>query len=98
MGNQGDLRILHCICCVVLLPVNQYLDTPPQFVHLHGCSSLVTLYIAVSQKTVVWVEYGGGPNFFPPLVFFQLGRMGMLSCLHRALSEGLCLAFISLHR
>lgn len=53
--------------------------------------------MAVSQKTVVWAEYGGGLHVLAPALFFQLGNTGRLSCLLRLLS-GRWRARISLHR
>lgn len=57
----------------------------------------VHTHMAVSQNTVCCLEYGGGLYFFAPAFFFQLGRIGMLSCLQRPFSV-FCLAFISLHK
>lgn len=53
--------------------------------------------MAVSQNTVVCPEAVGGAEYGGGCFLFQLGRLGMLSCLHRFFS-GRWRAFISRHR
>lgn len=53
--------------------------------------------IAVSHTTACGLWHGGVPVLRGSGVRLQLGRMGMLSCLHRLLS-GRLWALISLHR
>lgn len=61
------------------------------------CISVSFCQIAVSHTTACGLWQGGVPVLRGSGVFLQLGRMGMLSCLHRLLS-GRRWALISLHR
>lgn len=71
------------------------------FDHLQSISSLLSPafppQIAVSHTTACGLWQGGVPVLRGSGVRLQLGRMGMLSCLHRLLS-GRLWALISLHR
>lgn len=71
------------VCFVSLSAVLAGLVFPPQ--------------IAVSHTTACGLWQGGVPVLRGSGVRLQLGRMGMLSCLHRLLS-GRLWALISLHR